>query len=117
MGPEILGRRHWQSYLTPNATLHTLISSEEYSLALKWWLGTPIFPQEEPERTCPGCGKVSDIFGDHLLCCARNNFSKRHQAVQDALGEICSASGQDIQKQVGSNGTKYISLYYILAYI
>ena len=42
--------------VTPNATLHTLISSEEYSLALKWWLGTPIFPQEESERTCPGCG-------------------------------------------------------------
>jgi len=89
----------WMS-VTPNATLHTTITSEEYSLALKWWLGAPIFPQEEQERTCPGCGRIADIFGDHLLCCARNNFTKRHQAVQDALAEICSTSGQGFTREV-----------------
>ena len=80
--------------VNPNAALHTIISSEEYSLALKWWLGVPIFPQEETERTCPGCGKPSDVYGDHLLCCARNNYTRRHQAVQDALVELCTTSGQ-----------------------
>ena len=86
--------------VTPSTTLHTTISSEEYSLALKWWLGVSIFPQEEAERTCPGCGQPSDTFGDHLLCCARNNYSKRHRAVQDALADVCTTSGQGFTREV-----------------
>ena len=68
-------------------------------MALKWWLGAPVFPEEEAERTCPGCGKPSDIFGDHLLCCARNNYTQRHQAVQDALAGICTTSGQGFTRE------------------
>jgi hypothetical protein len=86
--------------VNPNPALHTIIASEEYSLALKWWLGVPIFPQDEAERTCPGCGKASDVFGDHLLCCARNNYTKRHQAVQDSLFELCTSSGQGCAREV-----------------
>jgi hypothetical protein len=32
----------WMS-VTPSAPLRTIISSEDYSLALKWWLGLPLF--------------------------------------------------------------------------
>ena len=83
----------WMS-VTPSPSLHTIIPSEEYSLALKWWLGVPLFHGPEEERTCPGCGRACDLFGDHLLCCARNNFSRRHNAVQEAVANLLQASGQ-----------------------
>ena len=49
--------------VTPNSTLHTLITSEEYSLALKWWLGAPIFPEEETERTARAARKCRTSLG------------------------------------------------------
>jgi hypothetical protein len=83
----------WMTVI-PSAPLHTIISSEEYSLALKWWLGVSLLSPDDDARICPGCGRLSDQFGDHLLCCIRNNFSKRHNAVQDALCDLLTASGQ-----------------------
>ena len=83
----------WMS-VKPSAPLRTIISSEDYTLALKWWLGLPLFHGPEEERTCPGCGRPCDLFGDHLLCCARNNFSRRHNAVQEAIANLLQASGQ-----------------------
>ena len=72
----------WMSVL-PSAPLRTIINSEDYTLALKWWLGLPIFHGPEEERTCPGCGRPS-----------RNNFSRRHNAVQEAIANLLQASGQ-----------------------
>ena len=48
----------------------------------------------------PGWGRLSDQFGDHLLCCVRNNFSKRHNAVQDALCDLLTASGQGHAREI-----------------
>jgi hypothetical protein len=39
-------------------------------------------------------------MGDHLLCCRRINFATRHDAVQDALFSILSATGQSVAKEV-----------------
>jgi hypothetical protein len=66
----------------PNTNLFTLIPSDTYRLALRWWLGMPIL-EHTPETlvTCPGCLAPLDVFGDHLLCCPRNNFNRRHAAV------------------------------------
>ena len=79
--------------VTPSAPLRTIISSEDYTLALKWWLGLPLFHGPEEERTCPGCGRPCDLFGDHLVCCARNNFSRWHNVVQEAIANLLQASG------------------------
>jgi hypothetical protein len=89
----------WMS-VTPSAPLRTIINSEDYTLALKWWLGLPLFHGPEEERTCPGCGRPCDLFGDHLLCCARNNFSRRHNAVQEAIANLLQASGQGFTAEV-----------------
>ena len=35
-----------------------------------------------------------DEFGDHLLCCERNDFYQRHLAVQMALAEVLDEAGQ-----------------------
>ena len=86
--------------VTPSAPLRTIISSEDYSLALKWWLGLPLFLGPEDERTCPGCCRPCDLFGDLLLCCERNNFSRRHNAVQEAIANLLQASGQGFTTEV-----------------
>ena len=83
----------WMSVI-PSAPLRTIINSEDYTLALKWWLGLPLFHGREEERTCPGCGRPCDLFGDRLLYCARNNFSRKHNAVQEVIANLLQASGQ-----------------------
>ena len=37
---------------------------------------------------------------DYLLCCVRNNFSNRHNAVQEALCELLTSSGQGHTREV-----------------
>jgi hypothetical protein len=34
------------------------------------------------------------MFGDHLLCCPRNNYAARHNGVQTALASILAESNQ-----------------------
>ena len=87
--------------ITPSSALHTTFSSDLYRLGLKWWLGMPITVQNQAELPpCPGCGNSLDVFGDHLLCCQRINFTKRHSAVQEALAYVLSESGQGFSREV-----------------
>ena len=70
--------------------LQFAMSTDRYRLALKWWLGVPLM---EAASRCPGCLSSVDEWGDHLLCCPRNNFLPRHQAVQGTLVEFLSQNG------------------------
>ena len=67
------------------------ISPEEYRLGLRWHLGLPVLPQDRDGATCPACGASVDVFGDHLLCCRRNNYYGRHFAVQEAFISMAQA--------------------------
>ena len=53
----------------------------EFSVALRIWLGIPIFPFPNSKR-CP-CGNTVDKFGDHLLGCNQGQsfITKRHDAL------------------------------------
>ena len=87
--------------VTPSVPLHTNIPSDTYRMALKWWLGVPIIehdPQNPP--TCPGCRASVDPHGDHFLCCPRNNYTRRHQAMQEALAGVLSEAGQPFEREV-----------------
>ena len=81
----------------PSSAARTIISSDDYCLAMRWHLGLPLVPAPAP---CPGCGRQADTFGDHFLCCPRNDFSLRHHAVRDALFAILSANGEAVTKEV-----------------
>jgi hypothetical protein len=40
------------------------------------------------------------LAADHILSCARNNYSKGHKAVQDELPDVCTTSGQGLTMEV-----------------
>jgi hypothetical protein len=86
----------------PNANLHYTMPSDQYKTALRWWLGVPLNapPDGGGGITCPGCTAPVDAFGDHLLCCRRNNFVTRHMAVQDTLALLLQEGGQGVTKEV-----------------
>ena len=49
---------------------------------------------------CPACDASMDPFGDHLLCCNKNNFSRRHNAVQTILTDAMHAARVAHQREV-----------------
>ena len=84
----------------PSTALHTSISSDQYRLGLKWWLGMPLILEADGPMLCSGCQQTCDHLGDHLLCCRRNNFNNRHAAVQESLSSILTESGQGHTREV-----------------
>ena len=83
----------------PSAPLHFTFQSDTYRTGLKWWLGVPLVSHGCEAPVCPGCEAPVDIYGDHLLSCPRNNFSRRHNAVQEALASILTQCGQGFRKE------------------
>ena len=86
----------------PNSNLHYTMSTDNYTIALRFWLGMEIHTPSGPggQSKCPGCQMAMDTFGDHLLCCRRNNFVVRHMAVQDTLAQLLQEAGQGVTKEV-----------------
>jgi len=82
----------------PSSASGAVFSSEEYCLGLRWWLGAPLIV--DADARCGGCGQAVDREGDHFLCCPRNNFARRHDAVQDALFTVLSSTGQSVAREV-----------------
>ena len=90
--------------VTPSPATNTIISTDTYRLGLRWWLGVPILIGD-PLPSCAGCQAPLDPFGDHLLCCPRNNFAERHNSVQDAFLSLLQAAGQGVQREQAVPGS------------
>ena len=86
--------------LPPSQPLRTFIPPEQYRLGLRWWLGMPLIPEEEPLLSCPGCGEDADSLGDHIICCRQNSFQKRHDAVVEALQSALISAGQGVAREI-----------------
>ena len=67
------------------------MTSDVFSTALKYRLGSPIFPKD---GDCGMCGKASDMMGDHAIsaCSGNGDKSRRHNLVRDALFQAASAA-------------------------
>jgi hypothetical protein len=91
------GIGHGWMAAAPHDALHTRVEAADYRLGLKWWLGLPL---ADTTGTCAGCQNATDTHGDHEMCCIRNNFANRHNAVQDALFNLLSTNGQSVQREV-----------------
>ena len=49
---------------------------------------------------CPGCAATVDVWGDHLMCCNRSNFTHRHTALQEVVATLLCEAGQSFTKEV-----------------
>ena len=86
--------------VTPSSPLHTTFSPDTYRVGLRWWLGLPLLKENQASVVlCPGCQAQVDVFGDHLLCCLRNNYSRRHNAVQEAIASVAQEAGQPFSRE------------------
>ena len=87
--------------IIPNRNLNSVIPTDTYRLALRWWLGCPLLEYDaQNPPLCPGCQVAVDPHGDHLLCCRRINFTRRHQAMQEALAGVLTDAGQPFEREV-----------------
>ena len=60
-------------------------------MVVKYRLGLPVFDTPGP---CPACLRMSDIYGDHALCCGSGGERiSRHNALRDAIFETAVAAG------------------------
>ena len=83
-----------------STAFRSIIPSSLYRLGLRWWLGCRLIEAAVGDLKCPGCAGVVDAFGDHLMCCKRNNFLNRHTAVQEGLACLMQEAGQSFSKEV-----------------
>ena len=54
----------------------------------RFWLGLPLLSGSPAVPRCPACSDPLDVFGDHLLCCAKNGITHRHHLVRDAWSDV-----------------------------
>ena len=63
-----LGLHHACDWLyaipSPELTLH--LRSQEFIMAVKYRLGSPVYTTA---GKCPACPKFSDVYGDHAISC------------------------------------------------
>ena len=90
------------SFMTvaPSTSLRSTIPTSLYRLGLRWWLGCQLIEAAEEVLQCPGCSSQVDIWGDHLMCCKRNNFLHRHTALQEGVANLLAEAGQSFTKEV-----------------
>ena len=70
----------------PKLSLGLAMPSKKFSVALRVWLGIPIFNLPSDAKPCT-CGAIIDKFGDHLLGCnqEQNLRIKRHNALCEVV--------------------------------
>ena len=80
----------------PIKSLGLHLRPAEFVLALKYRLGLAIYDAEGP---CPACLRLSDVMGDHALCCGTGGERiSRHNALRDAFFDTAVSAGQRGQR-------------------
>jgi hypothetical protein len=88
-------RRHrgFGSIPAPLAALGLAYNSPSYRVLLKWHLGIPLVPVILEGATWSlSCGTPVDTFGDHMVCCKRNNLWERQLGIQPFLSWCLQSS-------------------------
>ena len=81
----------------PTESLGLRLSSAEFTVLVKWWLGLPVVPDFAGIR-CPLCSDALDAHGDHLLTCTRRS------AIQTFLWHLTRAAGLRVTIEEGLGG-------------
>ena len=94
-----LGLQHAGDWLNtpPLKALGLHLRAAEFVMVAKYRLGLPVFDTAGP---CPACLRMSDIYGDHALCCGTGGERiSRHNALRDAIYETAVAAGLSPTKE------------------
>ena len=75
----------------------------EFTVLNKLYLGEPLLPLNIPLQ-CEACAHSMDAYGDHLLCCRKSGFIRRHQALAQQLWHMCTAAGFNATCEVSVSG-------------
>ena len=97
--------RHSGAWLMaiPNQKLGLVMSPQEFMVALRMWLGIPVFPAPPSSVRCP-CGTVIDPHGDHVLGCGHGSLrNKRHDALCDVIFNSVLVDNHDCKKEQRCN--------------
>ena len=80
---------HASAWIRALPTSLNKFSNLEWVIAMKRWLGIPIFNEE---HMCVACHKqIMDIHGHHAaVCSVSGDRVKRHNALRDCFHEFCS---------------------------
>ena len=69
----------------PVRALGLHLRPKEFTAAVKYRLGIPVYPSADP---CIACGEDSDKFGDHAIGCGKEGERiYRHNVIRDAIYE------------------------------
>ena len=105
---------HASSWLAviPSSGLRTKVDTSAWRCLLRWTLGIPLIDQTLAGKPCPRCQTPVDIFGDHAVCCIKNNIQRRHVALQDSLTQLVREAGLTCSKEQGTgDGSRPGDLY------
>ena len=91
------------------------MSRHEFVLAVKVWLGIPIFYSSPQSLRC-SCGQIIDQFGDHLLGCGQGPLrTKRHDALRDVIWHALLMDNKgDVREQHCVKAATDLEMYIIL---
>jgi hypothetical protein len=90
------GAARWLS-AAPSTNSFKYFEDNQFSAALRYWLGIPIFGNECKCR----CGETIDVFGDHAVTCkAGGGPIHRHDLIRDALFDLCNSAGVSVSKEL-----------------
>ena len=87
-----LGNKHAGDWLSvvPSPSLGLHLRAQEFTMAMKYRLGCPIY---RSESSCPACHQPSDSMGDHALGCGSHGERiARHNLLRDALHQTAAAA-------------------------
>ena len=84
---------------SPTIALGLHLSPLEFTLATRYRLGVPVYPQP---GVCPvpTCTKTMDNYGDHALACASSSERiSRHNRLRDSIFTLASQAGLGPRKE------------------
>ena len=87
----------------PNPNLGLTMSPQEFTVALRLWLGIHVFPAPPTSIRCL-CGIVMDPHGDHVLGCRYGSLrNKRHNALCDIIFHTALIDNRDCKMEQRCN--------------
>ena len=73
---------------SPGLTLH--LRSSEFTMAVNYRIGCPLYTTA---GKCPACPKFSDVYGDHAISCGTEGERiARHNHLRDTLYHTCASA-------------------------